>query len=194
MGTVTLTAEDFANVPWDGMAVHKDGDRAVRIPEGQWDKLCWSIGNLERWRSDEFMAKEGGWTILPTVTTAREALDAAWELAYEPEDGVVPEGSQHLARPHGGGFPASVLAGTDMKAVNASCERRLLDPPEPKPEPEPWETSPYVICDDLGNTLVAERWGSPDGPVWYAPRNADPLTRDEIAAMNPKPFDPSEVA
>ena len=242
-----LTAEDFASVPWGGMAVHEDGRKAVRVSYRPDDEVPWLAeeGETRRWRMDIDMSDDGGWRIMDASTTggdqaerdevlgkavrkrdavvkqlhelqdalthrnrqiseleqrlnsgilvssAREALDAAWELAHEPEDGSIPEGHLHLVRAHSGGFPEVMQAVADVRSVNALCERRLLDPPAPKPEP--WETAPFVIWDDDGGTFIAARHDLPDGPVWLATGSTRPLTRDEIAAMNPKPFDPSEV-
>lgn len=186
-----LTPEDFADVPWGGMASTECGRRAVRVPEMPGDPQPWSEKGKVRWHTDEEMAADGGWRIILPVTTAREALDAAWELAHEPEDGIIPAGAAYLVRSPRGGTPVSSDAGVDLKAINGIGERRLLDPPKPKPEP--WEIAPYVICDEAGETIVLRRTEMAETPMWFQAVHPTPYLRTEVAAMSPRPFDPKEV-
>ena len=121
------------------------------------------------------------------VTTAREALEAAWELAHEPEDGVIPVGSAYLLRSSRGDTPVSSSAGTDLKAINGMGERRLLDPPEPEPEPtpEPWELSRFCYAD--GD--IYERFQDDKGDCWMRTAEHLPHHREDLAKLNPKPLD-----
>lgn len=120
------------------------------------------------------------------VTAAREALEAAWELAYEPEDGIIPANAWHIRRSRSDGEFLLAYLGPAVDADGIFAERRLLDPPEPEPEPEPepWEESDY--CYAAG--MFFERGEEEDGPYWVGgdccPQRYE---REDMAKLNPKP-------
>ena len=118
------------------------------------------------------------------VTTAREGLEAAWELAYEPEDGVIPRAARYIRREREDGKLSLPRLGPRMSAKDPSAERRLLDAPEPEPEPEPWEVSQF--CYAAG--MFFERGEEGDGPYWIGgdccPQRYE---REDMAKLNPTP-------
>ncbi|UVY83817.1 hypothetical protein NLU66_16645 [Brachybacterium sp. NBEC-018] len=61
--------------------------------------------------------------------TPRELLDATWQAAYVPEDGIIPARTTYLYRHSNGDI--RVFPGT-YSADPADQVRRLLDPPTPK--------------------------------------------------------------
>lgn len=177
--TDRLTVEDFARVPWGGMAINEDGRKAARVPDDDEDPFPWrefDLGDWGRktfWRSDEYMSADLGWRILPTVTTAREALetltDAEWEkVAYAVQDWVW--------RAEEGEWVPNIADA-------------LLDAVTPAPVPEPWEEAPYVIVIHKDNSLAVMK-NTGDG---YLDHHGAFWTRSQVASMNPRPFDPSEV-
>ncbi|QEU11632.1 hypothetical protein [Dermabacter vaginalis] len=116
------------------------------------------------------------------VTTAREALEAAWELAHVPEDGIIPANSMHLRRNREDGRLFMSRAGTDMEATNSHSERRLIDLPTPKPEP--WEQSRYCYADGL----FLERREDEHGTFWRTVEEIpDTYDHAELAEHNPRP-------
>lgn len=117
------------------------------------------------------------------VTTAREALEAAWELAHEPEDGIIPAMSMHIRRNREGRRLFVSLSSTDVGATDSYSERRLLDPPELTPEPEPWEQSRYCCA---GGDIYG-RFYTTDGTYWLRPGSGTRYSRMYLAKHNPKP-------
>lgn len=117
------------------------------------------------------------------VTTAREALEAAWELAHVPEDGIIPAMRMHLRRNREDGRLFMSRAGTDMEATNSHSERRLIDPPTPKPEP--WELSRYCYADGE----IFRRTRGYDGVYWTRPGSEIRYYRDYFIKFSPKPID-----
>ena len=192
MNDSRLTVEDFSRVPWGGMAVSENGSRAVRIPGNASDEKCWHVryhSNGSSWCTDVEMAAVSGCRILPTVTTTREALEVAWELAHTPDGGVIPAGSMYLFRSPNGSMSVHSSADGDLQAIDVLGERRLMEPPEPKLEP--WETSPYVIATtEEGEIVVLQQVGSlMCAPSWRGHGLSSLMSRDEVAAMSPRPLD-----
>lgn len=73
----------------------------------------------------------------PSPLTAREHLDAAWDAAHVPADGMIPAGAKYITRNLAGGMrgpftDGGTIPGTDPTGFES---RRLLDPPAPaRPE------------------------------------------------------------
>lgn len=129
----TYTPDDFETAL---VAKHPDGRVAIR---GRYDCAPWfvqlSIGGTA-WMYDAELADIG---FIPAVlaTTPREALDAAWDRAYElPEDAVIPAGTPIITRWENDEmtvFPRGQAR--DVSAHGPCFERRLLDAPAPaRPE------------------------------------------------------------
>jgi len=105
--------------------------------------------------------------------TARDHLDAAWEAAYVPEDGVIPARSRYISRDRIG--KTYVVHGwhVTQPAVAEGLERRLLDPPTPK-RPDGAEEIESALRGELSN-LIDENGrfhGSIDGINGLADRLA----------------------
>ena len=69
--------------------------------------------------------------------TVREYLDLAWEVAVEPEDGMIRKGEEAMVMVHGrGDGPGVVIRGSDTPSrPGGSIEYRLLEPrKEPRKE------------------------------------------------------------
>ena len=142
------TIEDFKNAPIGATASHDNGSRVMKIDDG---KQRWiTRGGI--YLSDEQMACFYYTLdpIEPAPTTAREALDLAWELAHEVKPGqVIPKGTRYLDD-----------QGSGLKENRARCDINIspgLAPAirtlEPLPDPEPsWIDAPAVIatCDYYG--------------------------------------------
>lgn len=118
------------------------------------------------------------------VTTAREALEAAWELAHEVKGETVPSGQAYIRR-----GPLSFLYTVntygyvhECEGSNANAEHRLLDSPEPDPEPEPWEVSRY--CYANGNFY--KRLGNEYGTYWRRASDSIAYSKEDMAKLNPK--------
>lgn len=119
------------------------------------------------------------------VTTAREALDAAWELAHEVKGDKVPSGQAYIRR-----GPLSFLYTVntygyvhECEGSNANAEHRLLDSSEPDPEPEPWELSRFCYA----NGDFYERFNDASGVHWMRPGHVLYYRRKDLAKHNPKP-------
>lgn len=65
----------------------------------------------------------------PRPLTARERLDAAWEAAHVPTDGIIPKGAEYVERYGDGSFYGPLTSGGGLRADRGVLERRLLDPP-----------------------------------------------------------------
>lgn len=118
------------------------------------------------------------------VTTAREAFEAAWELAYEIKGDTVPSKQAYIYRD---GLPFLYTVNTYGYAhepegsILDHGEHRLLDPPTS--EPEPWELSTFCYANgDIykrSHTLGENHWRRPGYKTVYY--------RDALAKLNPKP-------
>lgn len=115
------------------------------------------------------------------VTTAREALEAAWELAHVPEGRIIPANSTLLRRDRENGRIFMSRAGTDLEATNIHSERRLIDPPTPKREP--WELSRYCHANGDFYERFQDSWGA----YWKRPAETLFYRRKDLAKLNPKP-------
>lgn len=62
-----------------------------------------------------------------------------------------------------------------------------------EPESESWEEAPFVIVKGSNLTYVAQRMDRGHGQQWFLPGVPGGYDRDMIAAMNPRPFDPTEA-
>lgn len=137
--TQAVDALDEAIAAQEALARHEDRETALRIEES-WDRAE-KAANM----------------------TARELLDAAWEAAYVPEDGIIPKGAWAIQREPGGQILTAYAEHDNVRAQSLfapEMERRLLDPPAPK-RPE-WA--------DLGEALDR---------LW--PHGTDGIAREDIA-------------
>lgn len=104
----------------------------------------------------------------PRPLTAREHLEAAWEAAHVPADGILPKGAEYVERYGDGSFYGPLTSGGGLRADHGVLERRLLDPPAPS-RPE-WEDAPYVWADSAQGEgrVIWKRSTSDDGRVIWS--------------------------
>ena len=134
------TVEDFENAPVGATATRADGHRAMKIDDGE---QRWIIRTGLYMDDEELMIL--GYTLKPPApTTAREALDLAWDLAHEVKEGqVIPKGAQYLEYYSSG--MEEYTAGCDFKITPALAP--LVRTLEPLPDPEPdWIDAPAVLA------------------------------------------------
>lgn len=95
----------------------------------------------------------------PRPLTAREHLDAAWDAAHVPADGMIPAGAEYLVRFSPGNYSVRENGAEPISAESAFT-RRLLDPPRAAgadvltrliadADVEEWN------CGDLADALIA---------------------------------------
>lgn len=138
-------------------------------------------GSLTRAEAEDISEYDPDFKPCIVVTTAREALEAAWELAHVPEDGIIPANSTHLRRNREDGRLFMSRAGTDIEATDSHSERRFIDPPTP--EPEPWELARYCYAD--GD--IYRRFHNFGNPYWLRHGDGTRYCRKNLAKLNPKP-------
>lgn len=109
------------------------------------------------------------------VTTPREALDAAWELAYETDR--IPAHTPHIYRTSDNVTHTSKGQTGDLYAGHGRS--RLIDPPEP----EPWELSTYCYA----NGHIYERIGGTGTVYWVRPGSEIRYYREYFTPLSPRP-------
>ena len=141
-GNTMNTTEDFKNAPLGAIATIPYGGRAMKIYDGE---RRWITSRGIRWNDKEMELR--GYTLgpAPAPTTAREALDLAWELAHEVEEGqIIPAGMDYLVS-RNGGRPATMRSGLNQRALKS--DERHLRTLDPLPDPEPdWLDAPAVLA------------------------------------------------
>ncbi len=110
------------------------------------------------------------------VTTAREALEAAWELAHETNR--IPAHAPNIFRASDTNIQVSNGEPGDLYAGHGRL--RLIDPPEP--EPEPWELFTYCYA----NGHIYERIGGTGTVYWVRPGSEIRYYCDDLAKLNPR--------
>ena len=175
------TMADFKNAPGGAIATSPYGGRAMKIYGGAWHWIT-SRGN----RLNDTEMELQGYTLgpAPAPTTAREALDLAWELAHEVEEGqTIPAGTDYLVS-RNGERPVIMRTTIDQLTSKAfGTNRRTLDP-LPDPEPD-WLDAPAVLatCGCRGIELWRPHdekdgiWVSARGEhaLWSSLRDVTPL-------------------
>ena len=138
-------SEDFEKAPIGATATHKELEsRAMKLHEN------WILQQGIH-VSDEEMAQQGYTLDSPVPTTAREALDLAWNLAHPVKEGqYIPKGTRYV-RHYQDGRLATFTATEGWTPTPRPAEYlRTLEPlpePEPEPEPEPdWLDAPAVLA------------------------------------------------
>ena len=134
------TIEDFKNAPIGATATHPLGNWVMKTDN---DDESW-ITPVGSYFSDELIESRGYKLDRPTPTTAREALDLAWELAHPVKEGqIVPKGSRYLAKQTSGLKECTAVFDIKMSPGYAPALRTL----DPLPDPEPdWLDAPAVFA------------------------------------------------
>ena len=142
------TVEDFENAPVGATATSRDGRHMYRREAETLAGADWvrGEGDGRLWADAEGLAHYG-YTLGPALTaptTAREALDLAWELAHPLKEGqYIPEGTACLAR-----FDDGYLSYYETPGELITSESRfVIRTLDPLPDPEPdWLDAPAVLA------------------------------------------------
>ena len=137
------TIEDFKNAPIGATATREEtGSRAMKMDDVE---RCWVTPN-GLYLDDEEM-EQRVFTIEPrepAPTTAREALDLAWELAHEVKEGqVIPEGARCLTSSDSVVREHITQHDVKIRPAHATVIRTLEPLPDPKPD---WLDAPAVLA------------------------------------------------
>lgn len=183
------TVEDFRNAPAGATATLGDGTRVMKMDEADryWmvDRSWLSQNGV--YFSDVTMEFWGFTLDRPTPTTAREALELAWDLAHEVKEGqVIPKGTQYLEF-NGYGLRQST-ASREMKVSPGLAP--LCRTLEPLPDPEPdWQEAPAVLaatsrCPDR-KVWVPQIYNPEYGGVWKCSCCQDEVHWYELVDVTP---------
>ena len=159
------TIQEFENAPIGATATAPNGDIALNTGRFAFD---WAVydprGGFCGLRRSADM---GGFTLNPAApTTACEALDLAWELAYPVKEGqVIPAGTRYLEI-HNTELRETSLP-RDIRVSHGLVPKvRTIDPlPDPKPG---WVDAPAVVAfvkGRVGDPQVFSR-GNETGTQW----------------------------
>ncbi|MDU5961545.1 MAG: hypothetical protein E6Z13_00115 [Dermabacter sp.] len=110
------------------------------------------------------------------VTTAREALDAAWELAYETD--LIPARTPYIFR--AGNSEVQTATGLPNDLYAGHGKSRLIDPLEP----EPWELARYCHA----NGEIYKRLRDANGVYWVRPGSDTRYYREHLIKLRPEPL------
>lgn len=187
------TIEEFDNAPVGATATSPDGRKIYRreaktLGGADWAHEAWDAA---LWTDADGLAHFGytlGPAPSPAPTSAREALDLAWNLAHEVKEGQhIPEGTRLLDRSYRNDLSAyATLVDIIINARESFTIRTL----EPLPDPEPdWLDAPAVLAhtdnDDTRRVWTARRdgqWASTSHTYtrhWRGLRDVSPLYSKE---------------
>lgn len=175
--------QEFKDAPVGATATAPNGNIAVKTGRSMfmwtiYDSLGKLCDNLD---SHEMVL----YTLVPTApTTAREALDLAWNLAHPIKEGqFIPEGVRYVRRSQDGGLVTLTAAGDWTPDPRHRDGVRTLDPP-PETEPD-WLDAPAVIAyvkGRVGDPQVFSRENE-DGTQWL--RDTRVYRWDELTGVTP---------
>ena len=152
--------------------------RVVRIVENFDDLTERPNGVVTRAEAEDIGEYDPDFKPCVVVTNAREALRAAWELAYETDQ--IPACTPYMYRVSE--TIVQTVKGEISDLYSGPGWARLIDPPTPKPEL--WEESRYCYAAEM----FFERGEEGDGPYWMGgdccPQRYE---RDDMAKLNPRP-------
>ena len=175
------TIEDFKNAPTGATATLSNGLRVMRTGyfEGIW------IGQNGGFMSDEQVAGRG--YRLDQPTTAYDALELAWGLAYEVTVGqVIPEGTRYLEYFADG--LKEYVAKRDIKARGpglASMVRTLEPLPDPDLVPVPYWIDALAVIAETSMCPDRKIWVPESGGVWKCSCCRDELHWYELVDVTP---------
>lgn len=160
--------------------IDMDGE-VIRIVDNPTDLTDYSLTRDEAKDISEY---DPGFKPCAVVTTAREALEAAWELAHEAQE--IPAHTPNIFRASDTNIQVSNGEPGDLYAGHGRL--RLIDPPEP--ESESWELARYCYADGE----IFRRTQGYDGVYWTRPGSEIRYYRDYFIRFNPKPIDPEQAS
>lgn len=163
-------------------AIDKHG-HVFRIVEYPADLTDYSVTRNEAKDISEY---DGDLNPCIAVTTAREALDAAWELAHPaPKGTIIPAETPLVTRgPEGITFIDEGYNFTTRVNGLGDTECRTLTPlPEPEPEPEPWEESDYCFA----NGNFYKRLRHVYAPFWRRVGSETTYFKETMTKLDPRP-------
>ena len=131
------TLEEFENAPVGATATGPDGRRAIKTTGG-----IWYTTNGIFLYNEEIV----DYVLDPAPpSSAREALDLAWNLAHPIREGqMIPAGTAYLLK-HGGGHPSTMRRG--IGSIASARDEKVARTLDPLPGPEPdWLDAPAVIA------------------------------------------------
>lgn len=111
------------------------------------------------------------------VTTAREALEAAWELAHETR--TIPARTPYIFRAGNSDVETTTGLPSDLYAGHGRA--RLIDPLEP----EPWELARHCHA----NGEIYKRLRDANGVYWVRPGSDTRYYREHLIILRPEPLD-----
>ena len=158
--------KDFENAPVGATATTALGRRAMKIDDGE---QCWITPSGNRYNDGGMVFWD--YTLDPPApTSAREALDLAWELAHEVKEGqVVPTGTRLLDRPSHSIFSAYM---TQANVTINEWESLTIRTLEPLPAPEPdWLNAPAVLA-HTDNNDTRSVWTVRNDGLWVSTSHA----------------------
>ena len=159
------TIEDFENAPVGSTATSPNGNIAIKTSRRD---LEWSVYDPRGWYRDNYRSAEMVlYTLTPAApTTAREALDLAWELGHEVKEGqTIPEGTRYLEFPNSEMREYTAPISLDISPIFVPKVRTLDPLPDPKPD---WANAPAVVAfvkGRVGDPQVFSRENE-DGTQW----------------------------
>ena len=136
------TIEDFKNAPVGATATRDGGLLAIKIGDGE---RCWLTPVGTYLDDEELMIL--GYTLDPSApTTAREALDMAWELAHPVKEGqILPTGARYLQVTSFGLKEYTAERGFRIAPAYVTTIRTVEPLPLPDPKPD-WIDAPAVLA------------------------------------------------
>ena len=135
-----IKIEDFENAPVGATATRDLRNWVMKADNGE---QRWII-RTGLYMDNEEIERQGYTLDQSAPTTAREALDLAWELAHPVKEGqVIPEGTRFLEF-HGSGVKEYTAYGDRKISPGLVPITRTLDP-LPDPEPD-WIDAPAVLA------------------------------------------------
>ena len=184
------TLEEFEAAPVGATAI-LIWDRAVKTFYEGTDRNWLTRGG--DWLSAKEMA-EYSYTLDPAPvvpTTAREALDLAWDLAHPVREGQLwPDGAQGISKERGELLTFTAHCAPPVDESEALAHRSLDPLPEPEPEPEPdWLDAPAVLatCERCKRVGMSPTLHSPfeNGLEWLCALCADQRAWSDLTDVTP---------
>ena len=168
--------EDFENASAGATAINDLGHRALKTVD---QTLPWTNSQDNYLRNTD-MADEGYTLDQSASTTAREAVELAWELAYEVKEGqVIPEGAWLVERRDN---KITVEKNTFFDITVDEWGAENIRTVEPLPDPKPdWLNAPAVLA-------LVNGWMSGANPQVFTRYDYEAAPSEWLYNGSEKPF------